>query len=194
MEATKSGPADRTSPFSLLFCPLTICVWPQCLVQFFAWIGWFPVLFFSTVYIGDIYTHAVPPPTIPADTTLSEQATRVGFRALLFSALIGLATIIILPIAVARVQSRMKIRHLGGGLAELWCLSQAFFAFSMAGTWWIRPGDVWGATVIISSTGFCFAVTQWVPFSLVRIPLPLRLPPLKQLLVTENIHSSAKRY
>jgi len=143
---------------------------PQCLVQFFAWIGWFPVLFFSTVYIGDIYTHAVPPPTIPADTTLSEQATRVGFRALLFSALIGLATVIILPVVIAKVQSRMKIRRVGGGLAELWCLSQAFFAFFMAGTWWIRPGDVWGATIIISSTGFCFAITQWVPFSLVRIP------------------------
>ena len=93
----------------------------------------------------------------------------MGFRALLFSALIGLATIIILPVAVARVQSRMKIRHLGAGLAELWCLSQGFFAFAMAGTWWIRPGDVWGATMVISCTGFCFAVTMWVPFSLVRI-------------------------
>lgn len=60
----------------------------------------------------------------------------------------------------------------------------------MTGTWWIRPGDVWGATIIISSTGFCFAVTQWVPFSLVRIP-PSLIP---YLLMTEIILSLAKRY
>ena len=107
----------------------------QCLVQ----LGWFPDLFFSTVYIGGIYTHAVPPPTIPADTTLSEQAARVGFHALLFSALVGLVTITVLPVAVAKVQSRMKIRHLGSGLAALWCLRQGLFAFAMAGTWWVPP-------------------------------------------------------
>ena len=104
---------------------------PQCLVQ----LGWVPVLF----YIGGIYTHAAPPPIIPANATLSEQATRVGFHALLFSALIGLVTITDLPVAVAKVQSRMKIRHLGSGLAKLWCLRQGFFAFAMAGTWWVPP-------------------------------------------------------
>jgi hypothetical protein len=93
-----------------------------------------PVRFFATVCIGDIYTCAVPPPAIPADMTLSEEATPLGSRALLSSALIGLATIVLRPVAVAGLQSKMKkIRHLRGGLAEPRYLSQGFFAIAMAG-------------------------------------------------------------
>ena len=89
---------------------------PQCLG---------PIRLVPRSFLHWRYLHAHCP-TIPANTTLSEQATRVGFHALLFSTLIGLVTITVLPVAVMKVQSRMKICHLGSGLAELWCLHQGF--------------------------------------------------------------------
>lgn len=33
-----------------------------CQVQFFAWIGWFPVLFYITTYVGQLCKHAKPSP------------------------------------------------------------------------------------------------------------------------------------
>ncbi|KAJ6597801.1 MFS general substrate transporter [Mycena vulgaris] len=31
-----------------------------CLIQFFAWLGWFPVLFYTTMYIADVYRGSLP--------------------------------------------------------------------------------------------------------------------------------------
>jgi hypothetical protein len=45
---------------------------------------------FSTVNIGDIYTRAVPQRTIPADTTLSEGATRLAISTILPVGVMGL--------------------------------------------------------------------------------------------------------
>jgi solute carrier family 45 protein 1/2/4 len=58
-----------------------------CEVQFFAWIGWFPFLFYITTYVGEIYAD----PFFEANPHMSEaeidqvweDATRIGTRALL---------------------------------------------------------------------------------------------------------------
>ncbi|PVF94319.1 MFS general substrate transporter [Serendipita vermifera] len=154
-----------------------------CLIQFFSWIGWFPVLFFSTVWVGEIYTLAVENGDIKSPLkdvedleglSKSEEATIVGATALLYSSLLGLITIFVLPLVVAffkkRQQRRQSLgfgRH-GGfhiGLAEIWMFSLLLFAGCMFATFF-TSSSVYGSILTVALTGFCFAVSQWVPFSL----------------------------
>lgn len=145
-----------------------------CLIQFFSWIGWFPVLFFSTVWVGEIYTLSLPEDALANATdegdksSVTEEATLRGFRALLYSSLLGLATIIILPLIVSaskKASKRTGRKGSGINLAELWCFSLLLFALCMFATVFTST-SVKGSTLIIATTGFCFAVSQWIPFSL----------------------------
>jgi solute carrier family 45 protein 1/2/4 len=76
-----------------------------CWVQFFAWIGWFPFLFYITTYIGEIYVQpflAENPHMTDAELDeLYERGTRVGTFALLIFALTTFTSSVILPFIVA---------------------------------------------------------------------------------------------
>ncbi|KAI5365233.1 Putative MFS transporter superfamily [Septoria linicola] len=68
-----------------------------CNVQFWAWIGWFPLMFYGSTWVGEIYLrhglHGTPPTT---DDALS-QVGRVGSTALIIHSSIGFVTAIVLP-------------------------------------------------------------------------------------------------
>jgi solute carrier family 45, member 1/2/4 len=72
-----------------------------CLVQFWAWIGWFPFLFYITTWIGGIYSEPFweeDPNRKKGDINeIWEKATRVGSLALLIFALTTFAASIVLP-------------------------------------------------------------------------------------------------
>ncbi|KAN0086878.1 hypothetical protein V8E54_000566 [Elaphomyces granulatus] len=75
-----------------------------CEVQIAAWVGWFPFLFYSTTYIGQIYVNPIfaDHPTL-SDAQIDqawEEATRVGTFALLIYAIVSFAANIILPLLV----------------------------------------------------------------------------------------------
>jgi hypothetical protein len=69
--------------------------------------AWFPLTFYATVYIGDLYKRAHPFAYADLETlrlnTLDRdaEATRLGFRALLYSSLITTVLIWLLPAFVA---------------------------------------------------------------------------------------------
>ncbi|ORY17561.1 hypothetical protein BCR34DRAFT_555084 [Clohesyomyces aquaticus] len=75
-----------------------------CQVQFAAWIGWFPFLFYITTYIGEIYVEPffeANPDMADADIDkLWEDATRMGTLALLIFAVTTFAASIFLPFIV----------------------------------------------------------------------------------------------
>jgi solute carrier family 45 protein 1/2/4 len=75
-----------------------------CQVQFFAWIGWFPFLFYITTYVGQIYVNpklkANPNMTDAEIDKVWEDATRVGTRALLIFAITTFTTSIFLPFII----------------------------------------------------------------------------------------------
>lgn len=75
-----------------------------CLVQFFAWIGWFPFLFYITTYIGEIYVQPIftaQPDMTPEEVDVVwEQATRIGTLALFVFAITSFAASVILPFFV----------------------------------------------------------------------------------------------
>ena len=126
-----------------------------CEVQFFAWIAFFPQLFYSSSYIADIYVQPYlleNPKMTPAEIdTLYEHATRIGTRALLIYAITSLITNVLLPFLIApsfdaqskaldktqqgyttamsRVLDRLVIP--GFTLRRAWLLSHLIFATCM---------------------------------------------------------------
>ncbi|UNI14439.1 hypothetical protein JDV02_001068 [Purpureocillium takamizusanense] len=76
-----------------------------CQVQFCAWVGFFPLLFYTSSYIGDIYIQPYleqnPHMTPEELDKLYEKATRVGTFALLINAIVSLSTNVFLPFFIA---------------------------------------------------------------------------------------------
>ncbi|KAJ5323953.1 hypothetical protein N7476_002553 [Penicillium atrosanguineum] len=75
-----------------------------CEVQVAAWVGWFPFLFYSTTYIGQLYVNPIfaEHPDLPEDQIDKtwEDATRIGAFALLIYAIISFIANTILPLFV----------------------------------------------------------------------------------------------
>ena len=75
-----------------------------CWVQLVAWIGWFPFLFYTTIYISEIYASprfAVNPHMTDEEIDrVWEEGTRVGTGALFISAITSFVAIVVLPILV----------------------------------------------------------------------------------------------
>jgi len=120
-----------------------------------AWIAWFPVLFYSTIYIGDLHKRSSPIPTNEEDqAVLDAEATRLGSRALFFSALLSLFVNLTLPLFVSEAAGSSGSPRSGPGkygetwwericrvpksmqihLATLWAVSHFVFAACMAAT------------------------------------------------------------
>lgn len=75
-----------------------------CQVQFFNWIGWFPFLFYSTTYIGQIKVNpyfAENPDLTPEQIEDAwQKATRVGTFAMLIFAITSLTSNLLLPFLI----------------------------------------------------------------------------------------------
>ncbi|KAF7322326.1 MFS general substrate transporter [Mycena chlorophos] len=85
-----------------------------CMIQFFAWLGWFPVLFYTTMYISDLYFRSLTPPSTRRDEpveTPEDIATRLGARAQLFNALLALATNALLPLLLPHPDGPKEARR-----------------------------------------------------------------------------------
>jgi len=150
-----------------------------CMIQFLSWIGWFPVLFYTTLWIRDIYTRgAVASGSLESPSEIAEEGTRAGNHALLWSSIVAMTAFIILPLIISRPEPRNHTDSSVGSLkgnvnrwweikmhvATLWAISNAVFACSMAATWF--AGSLWMADIIIGATGFSWAVSLWAPFAL----------------------------
>ena len=75
-----------------------------CYVQFFAWIGWFPFLFYITTYIGEIYSSprfaANPNMTGEEIDQVWQEGTRVATGALFIFAITSFVASVVLPMLV----------------------------------------------------------------------------------------------
>ncbi|EPS42604.1 hypothetical protein H072_3407 [Dactylellina haptotyla CBS 200.50] len=195
-DPNEDGPADEKKNNVLAFFGQVLSsarrLPPQvrkvCDTQFFAWIGWFPFLFYSTTYIGEIYVepyYAANPNLTPAEENrLWEEATRIGTFALLVFAVVALLSNTILPVFIqpafnpAGADNEGAKHHLdflripGLTLRRLWCFSHVIFAVSMWSTFWVK--DTWGATALIAACGIPWAVTLWAPFALISSDISKR--------------------
>ncbi|BGP39227.1 hypothetical protein JCM10449v2_003165 [Rhodotorula kratochvilovae] len=161
-------------------------------VQFTGWIGWFPVLFFSTTWVAEIYVKSRSgsgAELASAPDDIRDAATRAGTRAMLWHSVVSLATSIIIPPLVApnnpsshdRSSSsyrystslsafdRVKrfLPHLPFtwlSLPLLWAISNIVFSLLLFGTYFAT--SVSSATFILATTGFAWGVTNWAPFAI----------------------------
>lgn len=170
-----------------------------CEVQFFAWIGFFPQLFYSSSYIGDIYVQ----PALEANPHMSpeeldrlyEKATRVGTFALLVYAITSLATNVLLPFFIApsydapAYESTSSLRSQrsyttrfsrllealvipGLTLRRAWLCSHLIFATCMFSTLIVR--SIAAATALIGIVGISWALTLWAPFAIISAEVSKR--------------------
>ncbi|KAK0129490.1 hypothetical protein ONS96_000059 [Cadophora gregata f. sp. sojae] len=167
-----------------------------CEVQFFAWIGFFPQLFYSSSYVGDIYVQpfleANPNMTPEEIDQLYEKATRVGTFALLVYAITSLATNVLLPFFIApsydaalessssstKSYTTRFTRFLDGlvipwlTLRRAWLISHLIFATCMFSTLIVR--SITAATILIGVVGISWALTLWAPFAIISAEVSKR--------------------
>lgn len=169
-----------------------------CQVEFCAWIGFFPMLFYTSAYIGEIYAEPYlekNPNMTPGELDkLYEDATRQGTFALLIFAITGLATNVFLPFFIsptyeiagtdARGDATGKgydedkkswLDYLvipGFTLRRAWMYSQILFFGSMLCTVLVRT--VAAATVLIGLVGITWALTLWAPWAIMSAEISSR--------------------
>ncbi|KAI8053843.1 major facilitator superfamily domain-containing protein [Syncephalis plumigaleata] len=156
-----------------------------CTTQFFAWMAWFPFLFYSTTWIIEILMRD----HLPTEPGFIDAATRAGSFALLLNALISLFSSIFLPLFTAQAQKMANYRRhylshresfglirrsfeaildtviASWRLRGVWVISNLFFSLLLFSTWFAR--DVYEATIIIALCGIPWAIVMWVPFAMV---------------------------
>lgn len=113
--------------------------------------AWFPVLFYTSVYVGDLYKKTQP---IPEDEdaleVLNTEATILGSRAMFYLGVVALFANFVMPLFVipdtkeeetnkavstsvfndSILLERIKVFH----LCELWAFSHLLFALCMVAT------------------------------------------------------------
>jgi solute carrier family 45, member 1/2/4 len=174
-----------------------------CMVQFFAWIGFFPLLFYTSSYIGEIfvepYLQDKPNMTPEELDELYEKATRVGTFALLINSVVSLLTNLFLPFFIAPTYDSQPIllqapdeTPIGGQkdyddeepsiLDRLqipgFTLKRAWFAsliiFSGAMFCTVIVRSVEAATALIGLVGITWAMTLWAPWAIISAEISRR--------------------
>ena len=169
-----------------------------CQVEFCAWIGFFPMLFYTSAYIGEIYAEPYlekNPNMTPGELDkLYEDATREGTFALLIFAITGLATNVLLPFFISPTyeitgtdapgdaagkdydeDKKSWLDYLvipGFTLRRAWMYSQILFFGSMLCTVLVRT--VAAATVLIGLVGITWALTLWAPWAIMSAEISSR--------------------
>ncbi|KAI8096153.1 major facilitator superfamily domain-containing protein [Halteromyces radiatus] len=130
-----------------------------CNTQFFAWMGWFPFLFYSTQWVSDIYfaTHPIK------DGTERDWAegTRAGSFALLCYSVVSVVAGVVIPALSMKFEKRQGWLSLN----NIYTGSHLVSAAALLSAWVIK--SVLGATIMLSVMGISWAIVLWIPFSLV---------------------------
>ncbi|GBB87180.1 hypothetical protein RclHR1_13610008 [Rhizophagus clarus] len=131
-----------------------------CNVQFFAWMGWFPFLFFSTSWVAEIYAQTHPTED-PNDEDFIYKATRAGsFGLLLYSFVSVFAGIIVPYFTPSTYPSRNPFT-----VYNIYTASHIIYFIIMMTTFFVRTE--YHAIAVIASVGVPWAIAMWIPFALV---------------------------
>ncbi|OJJ79905.1 putative sucrose transporter [Aspergillus glaucus CBS 516.65] len=156
-----------------------------CWAQFWAWIGWFPFLFYSTTWVGETYfRYEVPKGTTQSDDILGEVG-RIGSLSLVVFSSITFIGSVILPFCVQspdHKRSRFtprpppgvaalltKITAIRPDLQTTWWMSHFVFAATMIMAPFARSRAF--ATALVAVCGVPWAVTSWAPFAFMGVEI-----------------------
>jgi solute carrier family 45, member 1/2/4 len=148
--------------------------------QFWVWIGWFPFLFFGSLWVGETYVR------YEADGITNEKDKlaligRLGSTALVWFSFVTFASSLVLPRLVRSPEGEVGekftprppdwITHSFVGkmkigkpdLVMAWMLSNLAFAFIMF--WAPAVRSLRGATILVAACGVPWSVSGWAPFA-----------------------------
>lgn len=174
-----------------------------CYVQLFAFMGWFPFLFYSTTYVGQIMAFEL------GKEPDHDFAIRSGEFAMLIYSIVGVIAGTVLPhlagrdrrlmghksdvdedaelsriretvrqwrVDAARQGKPLRLPVMPFLLRNIWTGALLFFSLLMFSTFFITT--VFQATIFITLVGICWAVAMWVPFAIIMELL--KEPPANQ--------------
>lgn len=156
-----------------------------CWIQFWAWIGWFPFLFYSTTWVGEVYFRYHPESRASKDTL--GDVGRVGslslvvFSIVTFIGSIGLPWVIdspeesqVAPSFTPRPPEILRplvtvLQKCRPSLLTAWQASHLLFAGAMCMAPFVR--SFYMATLIVSLCGIPWALACWAPFAFMGIEI-----------------------
>ncbi|PIA17492.1 hypothetical protein COEREDRAFT_23563, partial [Coemansia reversa NRRL 1564] len=155
-----SAPGDGLRAFTSLYTSLgklPTVIKDIFRIELFAWIGWFPFLFYGTTYIADLYV-AAHESGDATDVELMERGTRAGSLAMFAHAVVSLSSSLILPLFSYSLV-------LSVSLPTMWTISLVLFSVAMVLT--LAASSVAFGSVLIAMCGIAWAVVMWIPFSMI---------------------------
>ncbi|KAF1998882.1 sucrose transport protein-like protein [Amniculicola lignicola CBS 123094] len=156
-----------------------------CFVQFWAWIGWFPFLFYSTTWVGEIYLRYDAPAEAKNSEDITGQVGRIGSMSLIAFSIITFIMSVILPWFVKSPEEEARdftprppasiasfvteIEKYKPSLLTTWTISHCIFAGSMICAPFVT--SLRGATFIVALCGISWAVSCWAPFTFLGVEI-----------------------
>ncbi|KAL2062559.1 hypothetical protein VTL71DRAFT_6825 [Oculimacula yallundae] len=180
--ADRQAAKDRSASFIKGLSAIPREIWQIFAIQFFAWLGWFPFRTYYTSWLAETYVINSPIRSNTADVELDlhSRAARLGSIAGLYLSITAFVANCVLPFAVTslnKISNSNQIVRLPRkdpepptkAMLQVWIASHIYFAIIafLAG----RVGSQIGTVFMISSLGFSWAVTLWIPFCLIGIIL-----------------------
>ncbi|KAL4951726.1 major facilitator superfamily domain-containing protein [Aspergillus filifer] len=156
-----------------------------CWAQFWAWIGWFPFLFYSTTWVGETYFRYEVPKEASRPADMLGEVGRVGSLSLVVFSSITFISSIVLPFCVQPPDTKRprftprpppgmaailgKITRIRPDLQMTWLISHIVFAATMIFAPFARSRAV--ATFLVAICGIPWAVSCWAPFAFMGVEI-----------------------
>ncbi|KAK6541170.1 hypothetical protein TWF694_008540 [Orbilia ellipsospora] len=162
-----------------------------CFIQFFAWLGWFPFLFFSSTWVGEVYQRydQTKQPKQSDHKDAVADIARVGSMALVLFAIVSLVGSITLPWVVQSPSSsgtvyKQKphevnyltrfvafvrpavefVKPYKPTLSTAWMVSHVLFFIALSLS--VFADSLKFATLLVVLCGIPWAITCWAPFAM----------------------------
>ncbi|KAF2095161.1 sucrose transport protein-like protein [Rhizodiscina lignyota] len=156
-----------------------------CWVQFWCWIGWFPFLFYSTTWVGEIYLRYNAPVDARESKDTLGQIGRIGSMSLIVFSIVTFLGSVILPWVVRSPEDEKveftprppagiapileQIEKYKPSLLTAWMVSHMIFACSMILAPFVT--SLRSATATVAVCGIPWALACWAPFTFIGIEI-----------------------
>ncbi|CAG7963021.1 unnamed protein product [Penicillium nalgiovense] len=157
-----------------------------CWAQFWAWIGWFPFLFYSTTWVGETYfRYEVPKDDMAKATDMLGEVGRVGSLSLTVFSSITVLSSVLLPFCILQPDAKRTrftarpppkvaavlkaISAIRPDLQTAWLISHFMFAATMIFAPLAHSRAF--ATFLVAVCGIPWAISGWAPFAFMGVEI-----------------------
>ncbi|KAH0608976.1 uncharacterized protein H6S33_001204 [Morchella sextelata] len=158
-------------------------IWDMCVVLFWAWIGWFPFMVYSTTFVGEVLKRydVAAQESLQSSADVVGDIARVGSMALVMFSVVSLFSSVLLPWVVTSPESdEFRQKDPGNGslanfleamipfkpsLATAWICGHIMYASLMLMTLFVSTVNL--AMLCVALSGVAWSLMTWAPFSIV---------------------------